>query len=134
MNGVVAHLLAQLRDDGGMAVPDVLMVKGRDVDAGGVLGEKLLAKEAVGLGPVGADLVDLDAEGEQLLLHERRGDGGEDDGGRAVEGDGGGGTGQAGIAAGGAVEVNIGGSIGGGPGHEVADAARLEGATRLEVV
>lgn len=73
------------------------------------------------------------AQGAELDDHECHGGVGDDDGAGVREGEAGGGAGEAGVAAGGAVEV-WGGGAGGGEGDEVADAAGFEGARGLEVV
>ena len=100
----------------------------------GILGKQLLAQEGVGLAPVAAVGAGVSAQVGELLQHEGGGVDGDDDGGRTVQGVGGGGTGQTGVAATGTVEVDgLVGPVGvDGTGQEVADAAGLEGARGLE--
>lgn len=81
-------LVSQLADDGGSAVPDVRVVKGRDIDAARVLGQEVLAEIQLGGGEVLADLEDLGAEIEELILEELGRGGGDDDGGGLAEGGG----------------------------------------------
>ncbi len=128
------HLVAQLGDNGGGAVPDVGVVKGRDKDAVGVVGQQLSLDVLLSGVEVLAKLDDLGAELDELVLHEVRGGHGDDNGAGAVEREGRGGTGEAGVASRGAVKVNISLVLGNGTGHEVANATGLEGAAGLEVV
>ena len=136
MYGLPGQLLAELLHNRRRAVPDILVIKGGNVDACGVIGDQLLAKEAIRLGPNGAVDLDMDhgAHGEELPLHDLGCRGGQDNGGRATEGGGGGGAGEAGIAAGGAVEMGVLAVGSDGAGHEGADAAGFERAAWLEVV
>ncbi len=128
------HLVAELGDEAGGAVPDVRVVKGRDEDAVGVVGDELLLYVLLSGEEVLADLLDVGAEGDELVLHELRGGEGHDNGAGAVQGNGRRGAGEAGVAAGSTVKVHIAGVMGNGSGHEVANATGLEGARGLEVV
>lgn len=82
------HLIAQLGDNGGSAVPDIRVVKGRNKDAVGVVGEQLRLDVLLCGVEVLAVLLDLGAELEQLVLHKVRGSHGDDDGAGPVEGEG----------------------------------------------
>jgi hypothetical protein len=128
------QLRHQLLDNGGGALPEVRVVKGRDVDAGGVGGQQVPAQVRVGLGPVGADLDDLGAQEAELANHKVGRAGGHDNGGGLAQGRGRRRAGQSGVAARGAVKVHVAALVAlYGAQHHVAHAALLEGARGLEV-
>lgn len=136
VHGSVAHLVLQLGHQARGSVPDERVVERRHVHALGIVGQQLLPQIAIRLRPVVAPDLDADAQREEFALHEGRRGRREDDCGGAREGERRSSAGEARVAAGGTVEVHILGRRGGGEGadHEVADAARLEGAAGLEVI
>lgn len=132
VNGNI-KLVPQLANDGSRAIPNVRMVKRRDIEAARVLGEEVLAEEEISSSQVLADLEDAGAEIKKLILEDLGGRLGDDDGGGFAEGGGRAGASEASVAAGEAVEVDVGVGCD-GVDHEVAYAAGFEGAAGLEVV
>lgn len=127
------NLVPKLANNGSRTIPNMRMVKRRDIEAARILGEKVLAEEQISSDQVLADLEDASTEIKKLILEDLGGGLGDDDGGRLAEGGGRAGAGEASVAAGEAVEVDVGVGCD-GVDHEVAYAAGFEGAAGLEVV
>lgn len=129
------HLRLQLLDQRPVALPDIWVVKWRHVHAVRIVSQQLRPHVRVGLAPVPAVGAHVGAHVAEFLDHECGGVDGYDDSSRTMQGQGGGGAGQPGVAAAGAVEVDgFLRAVGlDGTRQEVADAAGLEGRGGLEV-
>lgn len=130
------YLVAHLGDHGRSAVPEMLMVERRYVNSLLIIGNQLLPHIRIRLIPITPMYNHLDAQREQLLLHQRRRISRQTDSRRPLQRDRSRSTRQPSVAARGAVEMHRlrVGRCGKGAGHEVAHAAGLEGATGLQVL